>query len=751
MARSANKRTDVDPVHIRAILPLLFWTHASYADRPSRQAVQRCLTSICKKKNAVYLAPLVTAMRQESQKPGIATSSAFVLVEWCSLLMGNIGATPLWDEFGQAVILSNADVLEKCLQPSSRKSMAHSALVSSRRGLRKLFAAAPDREKAIRDTVETLAAKSSQPTARNSILLGVVAGVCWRNEKARAALAKLKSQFFTFYSREIIGSKTSVAKHVADGLHDFFSTFVSASELEKEVVPALEKGLLRAPEIVLDDLITPLIQSLPKALDLSDILKLHFMKPLVSNIKSTNAIIRTGAVSAFCQIASRCAKVEVMGEIADEIIAPLKSGKVASPDHRVLHAEMLLAVVRSESVAIRLSSTIPLVLGKEGNEIAMSAEALALNKCTMLLLGSSKELPQGLTGCYAKGLADKKPSVRRIWAPLAGEALYCFSGTDHAALSQNSVRFAEAVLPPLFDMFSEALANPISASQNNTTIGALVASSIAPRLLRDGESPGLAALLKKSPMSKQWVAMEPRSSFLLNPRFYSKLSAEEDLRWLHRALGAVFSELPGDNAPDVSSAWGQCFLYVICSTAVSSRTRREACESLSRLYVSHPSRVWEIIVGAIWQWLTAINDGDKESAAMLAKSENKSLHLVLACICLDPEQVAKRFSVHLDNLRLEEQMCSLLVLARPSLLPRCSWIDLCLRVHLDPGMLAQKHEDLLVREITERTSLNQRVSQQSWLFVFLLIADVEYHGRCKQSRMLRTPPPPSSHSLRRKQ
>src|SRR3569833_1083289 len=67
MARSANKRTDVDPVHIRAILPLLFWIYASYADRPSRQAVQRCLTSICKKKNAVYLAPLVTAMRQESQ------------------------------------------------------------------------------------------------------------------------------------------------------------------------------------------------------------------------------------------------------------------------------------------------------------------------------------------------------------------------------------------------------------------------------------------------------------------------------------------------------------------------------------------------------------------------------------------------------------------------------------------------------------------------------------------------------------
>jgi hypothetical protein len=56
-------------------------------------------------------------------------------------------------------------------------------------------------------------------------------------------------------------------------------------------------------------------------------------------------------------------------------------------------------------------------------------------------------------------------------------------------------------------------------------------------------------------------------------------------------------------------------------------------------------------------------------------------------------------------------VCSLLVLAKPQLIPRASWIDLCLKVELDPGELAKKYEEPLVQEIVGRTGFGEKVTR----------------------------------------
>ena len=55
-------------------------------------------------------------------------------------------------------------------------------------------------------------------------------------------------------------------------------------------------------------------------------------------------------------------------------------------------------------------------------------------------------------------------------------------------------------------------------------------------------------------------------------------------------------------------------------------------------------------------------------------------------------------------------MCLLLVLARPRLIPRAAWIELCLRVGVDPGELAKKHEKVLLEEVVKRSEFSQPVS-----------------------------------------
>ncbi len=685
---------------------MLFWTHAFYTDRPSRHAVQRCLVSLCRIGDVDTLTPLVAAVRQETQKQGIAPDSAFVLVEWSSLFMQNFAGTPLWDKFGKDIILATADGLDRCLQPAAKHTVGSSALVIVRRGLRALASTDP---KTVDAAVQILAAKGPQPAAKYAALLGAIAGVCSRKPEAKPVVEGLKSQYFAFYTREIVGSRAPVPAHIADGLGDFFSAFVSLEDLDKEVFPALEKGLLRAPEVVLNDLITPLVRSLPQ-FDLSKALSGRFVKPLLSNIKSSNATIRSGAVTAFKAIASASHDAALLEQVADEVLGPLKSGKLASADHRVLHSEMLVALPPSTGIATKVAAGLPTIAGKEANEQALSAETLALNASAITLLRDSAA-PKPLLDAYAKGLADKKIPIRRIWILRTGELLQTFAQDAKANHSNGVVTFVETVVPPLLASFNEVAANPVAAAQSGLATGALVVCGLGP-LFSQIESANLQSLLKKASIQKSSLAVDPKPSFLLNQRVYSKFS-DDDLQWFCRALSAVTPALISSTEA-VRIAWAQAYLYLVCSAATSPTVRRQAISTLVDLCAQSigadgPS-VASLIINGMWHWIDATEIAEKESAAVLAKSGNSNLHLVLRSICLGPKEFSDR-EVSVDKSRLEAQMCSLIVLAKPQLIPRASWIDLCLRVELDPGELARKYEDALIQEIVERTGFGQKVTR----------------------------------------
>ncbi|KAF3760981.1 ARM repeat-containing protein [Cryphonectria parasitica EP155] len=688
------------------LLKLLFWTHSFYGDRDSRLAVQRCLISICKEGDAALLTPLVAAIRQEALKPGIASSNAFVLLEWCSLLAQNLAGTPHWDKLGKDIIVAAADALDKCCSASSKSGVAHSALVVARRGIRKLVSVPDSREKTISEAVQVLSAKAAQASPKNAIMLGVIAGVCSRKPEATPILEQQKSHYFSFYVREVIGSKTPLPKHLAAGLGDFFSAFVTPEEFEKEIVTPLEKGLLRAPEIVLNDLITPLVKSLPKDWDLSKVLQGHLLKSLLSNIKSSNAVIRSGAVTAFRILADKCHDMVLMEKVADELLSPLKSGKLASPDHRILHCEMLSALPMFGAVAAKIVGGLPTPIGKEGNEAALTAETSVLSASVKVLMTEGTEIPKTVTDTYAKGLADKKLSSRRIWVLSVGDVLNSFESGD--TRTPVFVKFAESVLPALFTTYNDVLKNPLKSSQDGTITAAYVLCAVAPPLLEIESNEKLSSLLGQFSISKQCLNLEPKPSFLLNPRVYTKITSAEDARWLSRALSAVASSLPDhiSGPAAVNTAWVHAFLYLICTTSLSTRLQKECADTLSKVYLYNVEKMSRIVISGIWEWIESVNSGDKESAPLLAKADNSNLQVALRSICLTSEDL-KKADQEPNKALLEEQMCSLLVLARPQLIPRSAWIDLCLRLNLDPGDLARKYETALLDEVVRRSDFSQ--------------------------------------------
>lgn len=713
----------LSPSDLHFILHLLFDTYPLYDDRSSRHAVELCLRAIINSPRSDELLPLIVKfLKSECLKTSIAHVNAFVLTDWCSVLLQEFATKPEeWTKWGLDIVIVDALVLETCLGSGNTRRavrIKESALVTTRRALRSLFKLQSSQEKT-QKIISTLTNKSSTSLARNAIFLGVVAGVCARLPQAKPILERQKQVYYTFYIREIIGSRTSLPDHIADGLHDFFESFATLDELRKDVIPPIEKALLRAPEVVLNDLIAPMVRSLPTDLDLSEILSKNLLKPLISNIKSTNPTIRAGARVTFESLASRSRDEGMMDKLADEILNPLKQSKVTAADQRVLHAQMLSALHNSAPLSKKIPAGLVGVALKEVNEAAIATEVSAI--CRHLRYGLVHDVPldKSVPEAFVKGMGDKRIPVRRVWALGVGETLWGFNASQ---LSQPDVlAFSQFSLGKMVEIWPEVISNPLPAAQSGLVTVAYVLTALIISKFSNVEDPKLSAIKKKVSLRKEVLVAHPKPSFLLNHRVYSKLTAEDDMQWSIRALAAVASELvPGKDEPGVGDAWSQAFIYSITAQGLPPRARQQAITALSSAYAQQPALIGKAIIDGLWHWYRMVELNDKDTTAATAKTGTSELYLAIQSICLAPED-SKKLNEHFNSEALRSQLIELLVLARPELVPRVSWIDLCLRARVDPGDLARKHFEKCLKQIIDATT--EKPNSQ-----FLAISQAAYNA-----------------------
>lgn len=649
------------------------------------------------------LPAIVDFLKKECLKKSIAVANAFVLVDWCSVLLLQFATAPdLWSKYGLDVALSLSRLLETCMAAGDSRRAARiqsSALVASRRALRALFRSAETREDALAKLVVSLTTKGSSSTAGNAVLLGVVAGVSSRLDDAKPLLNRHKQHYYAFYVREIVGSRSQLPDHISNAFHDFFDSFPTLDELRKEVIPAFEKALLRAPEVVLNNVVSPMVLALPEEIDLSEVLLGNLLKPLLSNVKSTNPAIRAGALRTFQALSSRSTNTATISKIADEILGPLKQGKVSGVDQKVLHAQMLLALPESVPLSEKIPVSIVPVALKEPNEPAVVAEVSALTKHLTFGLSNGLALDKAVSDAFIKGMADKRIPIRRLWAIRAADLWWNLSSDE--IVKPDIMSFCQATLPKLMEMWQDVIANPIPATQTGmVTVGHFVTALLLEKV-RTVDDPKLTAIYKKSDVVSQLLTVKPRPSFLLNPRVYSKLSSDDDISIAMRALTAIAPSICGDSvSAEAREAWAHAFIFFIVAHGISPKAKSAAKQALTKTYTQAPAQTSDIMVGGIWSWYKFCEEGDKESAAFAAKSGSSELHSVLSCLCL-PEEILRKVGAKVDIDTLRHQSISLLVLARPEIIPRISWIDLSLRMGVDPGLLVRERLDDCVNLINE--------------------------------------------------
>ena len=700
------------------IVELLFKTYPYFNDRQSRRAVQACFQAIFQNKQYALVVPdIIKAFCSEASKNGLASSNAFVLVEWGSIFLSKVR-----DDLDSRLVQAFAGVLDLCVC-SGKATIRQSAVVVTRRTIRQLCGDAT-----ITALVSQLSRKDQPLGYRTSILLGVIAGVCARRNKS--VLIAVRDQYYAFYLREILGSRQPVPKHIASALDDFFFNFATRDDLGKEIVPALEKALLRAPEVLLS-LLPHLVESWPQEIDTGEILAKNLLRPLLSNTKSQNGAIRNGTVLGFAALAERASESQDLRKVAEEISELLS--KANSADQRSIYAQMLGHLPRIRPISASTALILTQTASKEPNEAALEVEISALRdhfSSTFLECSPDPKITKAIIGAFANGLGEKKPNVKKIWAVGVGDFLWraasegslttcdCKRGdvdnqyipgmSANEVMNSNGERirssspntckrsfcpksraaifqFIENILPKLLQIFEEVLHNPLTAG--HLTVAAYILRGTFYTTSNIMLPVSIRTMINKSKVQDRTI------SVLFNHRVYNKINPN-DYKWVIRALVASAHEMRGDWLSEPSQMrdnWAQTFLYLIAAAGVPRLAREEAISSLTSIYIREPAIISNVIIDAMWNWYSRLAVMEKDTAASAAKTGTNNLFHVLRSI-FPPN------GIH-DTEIMTNQLINVLVLCRPELLPRANWINVCLRVGQDPGLIAQRKPGQCMQKI----------------------------------------------------
>ncbi|KAJ9612016.1 translational activator of GCN4 [Cladophialophora chaetospira] len=685
-----------DPVGPPVLVPALLATYPRYPDRKSRRGVQSCLRAYLTSPSAADLvySALTKFLVQESQKGAIAPGSAFVLLEWCCLAQQEISRpNKPFEQFFGKLCLAAARVLAKCEDNTVRGGIQESALMIARRGLRDAFKTAQG-EKALQLALQDVAS-SADAVASHDPYLGVIAGVSNRIPERKAQLLDLKKQVLDFYVKCIIGSKVAVPFHESMGLKDFFLDFVTAEDVGTVLIPAIEKSILRSPEVVLQGTVEALSQSLPTALDLSGFLSTKLVKPLLSAINSTNAVIRDGAGKALSALVARGGAAISLQSVAGELGATIKASKAGSFEVRGILADVLLKIApEPKTSAIIVQSLVP-AASKETNEHALRKELAALAPHLQLLVASSV-LERSLSDTILKGCTDKRAPFRKLWVLCLANILKHLSDVPPDSSSRD---FVKSALKVLRDVHDEVAANPLPATQSGYVgagfglIGLLDAS-----ILKTGEyHSGVYDDLRR-----QSLVAAPKLAFTLNPKVYARLNTAEDCHWALYALTSLAGNLEIAST-EAKTAWATAFLHLMLTPEVDSSIRKETGVALSHVYRQKPATVGESVVLGLWDVLRS-RAQELGQATEESLSDNRLLQAVKSISYSKEELEALPSDAAIEILK--KQAISTIALLRPELIHNADWIATCLATGIDPGQLAAERQESLLREILSHFELN---------------------------------------------
>lgn len=398
-----------------------------------------------------------------------------------------------------------------------------------------------------------------KPPTATAALLGLIIDVSLRIKKTKtvnvvqstAWVQAEKAAILAYYRENILASRAPLLPHITTAFNDFVGSFVDPEDLalESELVKAMDRALLRSPEVALTTLDvfftaytspTSFANGRARAQPPpSELVTKKLLPQILSAAKSSNALVRSTSALLFNTLVTSLlvdpASAATVLDMARELALPLRTNKSASPEHRIALSQMLLSMVSAKEPSIEIASevaeSIVAALAKEANEAALQAslEALVLGMVVLLKADQTQKV-QDSTATIAKGAKDTKVNIRRCYLNATGELFYRLSGhvSEPNAAEQELVK---ATLPAL-----EAAIKTASTVTAGSAAEGWIATAILKGVLSRWKIAQVDSLLQKDAILQNLLSHSPKPSFLLAERAYKKLANNEDEVWLVRAL-----------------------------------------------------------------------------------------------------------------------------------------------------------------------------------------------------------------------
>ena len=285
------------------------------------------------------------------------------------------------------------------------------------------------------------------------------------------------------------------------------------------------------------------------------------LKSILSGAKSSNLSVRHDSCTLFSILVNHKGRADASVETAvNEVLALPKASKTSGAEHRIALYEMLHSIKPASGIAQTISKSLPLLLTKETNEVAIPLLAQTLALQLTYLLEENVSVDQSITNAIAKEMSSTKPVMRRAFCTIAGNSLWSIS--DKA--TEAGKTFASSILQPLENSLKIVAANPLMAStgpfegymsfalmlgplsrlgiQNYGTNTCFTSSAAISTL-----SPVLDSVVSKNAVIQAILASTTtKPHFLLWNKCYQKLTTLEEELWLLRALEVGISHFRAD-------------------------------------------------------------------------------------------------------------------------------------------------------------------------------------------------------------
>ncbi|XP_069380401.1 stalled ribosome sensor GCN1 [Paralichthys olivaceus] len=283
---------------IKGLCKLFCLTPHRYRDAASRRQLLTVIGLLADSQPDILVTSLLhcllnSGVISKSGEPSKSSgSAAFIGLSWTILLVPTVFSAPekregpIWKKMVEVQSLLVAEVVggaKTIAQKSSLKNLSH--LWKENPGL-------------VDQYFSTLLSLDQSPTTL--AMLGVCVDFCTA-QKDKATIEKHKSALLDLYVKSVLMSKIKPQQHILEKSGSLLR-HVSHSEFKEQLLPILQKTMLRSPENAMET-ISCLLSSV--TLDLSQY-AMDIGKAIASQLKANNAQLMEDAVQAMQNLAQQC-------------------------------------------------------------------------------------------------------------------------------------------------------------------------------------------------------------------------------------------------------------------------------------------------------------------------------------------------------------------------------------------------------------------------------------------------------------